>query len=77
MIGPADIRFELCNPYFSSKFSLLLLTCAFADVSEPGFDGQKMSKDRSIRVEWLASSGPNVAQSGPDNEGVLLVQSYK
>lgn len=48
-----------------------------ANILGLGFDGQKLSKDRSIRVEWLASSGPSLAQTGPDDEGVLLVQNHK
>ena len=75
IIGPADVCFELCKPHFVSKPFLLGSLCPFADVSErSGFNGQKLSKDKSIRVEWVASSDPKVAKPSLDDDGALLVK---
>lgn len=56
IIGPADLRFELCKdicytvilyPVFLTKY--------------PGFNGQKLSKDRPIKVEWATATAPTTA----------------
>ena len=45
-------------------------------LADLGFEGQKLSKDQSIRVEWLASSAPPAKKSGIHDEDALLVKGH-
>ena len=51
LIGPADIRFELCWLMRTSSTSRQLI-CGI------GFNGQKLNKDEPIKVEWTAAAAP-------------------
>ena len=56
VIGSADLRFELCKFQHDRR----LFACV-VDIMLPGFDGQKISKDNSIKVEWAPSTAPSTA----------------
>ena len=45
-------------------------------LAELGFEGQKLSKDKSIRVEWVASSAPQAEKPGLHDEDALLVKGH-
>jgi hypothetical protein len=67
VIGPADVRFELCEfhcfmaPLVTFENSSLMI--------DSGFDGQKLSKDNPITVEWQNTAPPQPATS-PIDDGV-------
>jgi len=76
IIGPADIRFELCEytcqhpgPHLYKK--IMGLTACL------GFDGQKLSKDAPIRVEWTPAPAPPPQPVSPRVYGdeVLVMQN--
>jgi hypothetical protein len=67
VIGPADVRFELCK--FTSSLSLTILYQSHLLRSAIGFDGQKLSKDNPITVEWQNSAKPEAVTS-PVDDGV-------
>lgn len=51
LIGPADIRFELCGLIIKpSTLSQLIY--------RTGFNGQRLNKDEPIQVEWTAAAAP-------------------
>ena len=75
LIGPADVRFELCK-------CLYLVTDneqnAHNNVS--GFNGQKLSKDKPIKVEWMPAPAielpaPPVVPEAELGEAVLSTQT--
>lgn len=50
LIGPADVRFELCMSAAGRRCK-----CDEADSQRcVGFNGQKLSKDQPIKVDWQA-----------------------
>ncbi|KAI4236452.1 MAG: hypothetical protein L6R40_006163 [Gallowayella cf. fulva] len=71
LIGAADVRFELCIAHHSTPLDFhvpLLTTCA-------GFNGQKLSKDQPIKVEWQAPPAMELPPSMEREDGILELQS--
>jgi hypothetical protein len=65
LIGPADINFELCECF--SLRTGLSWGSAFAN-SWTGFDGQKLSRDNPITVEWQAIAAPEPVMNNIEPE---------
>lgn len=56
IIGPADLRFELCKDICYTVIFLPMVLTRYL-----GFNGQKLSKDRPIKVEWATATAPSTA----------------
>ncbi|KAK5165270.1 uncharacterized protein LTR77_009368 [Saxophila tyrrhenica] len=75
IIGPADLIFELC------QFRHHLPLKCVADAVVAGFDGQKLSKDNPIKVEWANTSAappselPSPASTLMGDDATLDTQS--
>lgn len=73
LVGPADIRFELC--WFLTSLVIIGIMKHLSNSWRTDFDGRKINKDNPIKVEWQAAPPPKPTEVAVDDVAVLIGNS--